>query len=166
MIYFLNESSNSKLYNKIAIKGHHTKKSRFSIGIMLNLMLYLYFYYDRRWSTSNDEAITKMFLEANTLAILAKVNEFIEFFFVWAGVDKKQNPMPYRADSVEVIVLFYRKLLKNNFTQKELLEKVAPKMQNFIFSNDWKRVTQIGRLSMLVNYFNFKRRNKLTLTIE
>lgn len=164
LVYELNNNKESKLYDRIAIKGHHSPRNKFSVAQVLNIMCIICLGRQTHWRLNDDETLTNLALQTDKIFVLSKMNHFATFFFDWAGESKPHAPLQYADFSMRAIALFYMKLSlikESKEVRPNFWMEAVKKMQSFPFTQDWRKITHAARLNLLISHYNRKKTTNL-----
>jgi hypothetical protein len=167
LIYRLNSDSESLLCSRIAVKGHATKKSKFTISNVLH-MTNAAIGVSHPWTKGRDNKLCDAIDSMPYQLIREYINTFLNFFYGSFGEDKRSNAIAYRGSSIRSIVIFYILAYKQGLIlSPSTMAKFIKKMSFYIFTSDFIKTEHSGRIQGLVNHFNSKRKkNRIVYSVQ
>jgi hypothetical protein len=152
IIYRLNEDDQSMLHNKIATKGHLTKKSKFGITDIL-FFISMICGNAQGWTSEWDKELTRRVTDMGYETIKNKMNIYISWLFACFGNSKTDNPRIYRNHVLRAVTVFYKYLLDGGFITSNFRETVK-KMGQYVITAESLRLPQSTLVDNMVNFFN------------
>lgn len=156
-IYKLENDPDSLFYQKIALEGKQTNKSKFTITEVLSILNSM-MSIQAVWNKEIDNYMREKVKQFGYLKLRVLSNNFLKWFFEIWGSNKRKNPIPYKLDSIRAILQFYKVLEKNKIPHN----KSILKMQSYQLTADFVRATQTGKTFALVTHFNYGRKNRIS----
>ena len=158
-IYKLENDENSLFFDKIAIRGKFSPRSKFSISEVIVIICGVACERLVHWSIGRDSFINQLIINNEYENIKKETNSFLDFFYKCFGQEKRSNPLPWRNNTIRAIVAFYDQLKnQGHLSKNDSYIRVITKMSNFQFDASFDRLTQYNKIIMLNSYFNKGRR--------
>jgi hypothetical protein len=156
-IYNLESDPLSELNNNIKIKGK-TGRNRFSIPEVLSLMTPALNVPNNAWTRSDDKHFKKTINNNSYEYLREQVNEVVGFFYDCFGRNRVDNPQAFKTHTIRPFTVFYKKLKKKGLVNKSS----ANKMKNYVFTNEFNKLSSMGKVNAFVSHFNEGRtKNKI-----
>lgn len=132
ILYKLDHDPGSFFYQRIAIKGEATKKTRFTINESFLIINIIALEISENATRSN---LSHMLATAEKIGygeLLMRVNLFLKWFFDCFGKSKKDNRLAYKTQAIYTWCFLFRLLNKNHWlSTPEKYKGTVNKIQNF-----------------------------------
>lgn len=163
LLYKLEQDEDCLFYNRIALKYHETKMSKYTITkafsiIFLSLGLSIF-----KWNSREDERIIKSVINTDYNIIKDNVNTHVNIIEKSFGSEIKNN-RAYSAMGLRALCQFINYLKRyNKLESNNDIEKLIFKMQSFHFSGEFLRTDNNGKISWFISHYNKGLKNKLEI---
>ena len=155
LIYTLVADSNSLFFNKIAIKNHDTKETKFTLAKAILIINTTALGYSSPWCIKRDNFLTQKVEATKYYTVLADTNKFLFMYSGIFGESIKHNAIASRIETMKAFCRFYYKLIKEKRPgAPQETTHVIRKMKTFIFTSEFLKTDLTGKTIALISHFN------------
>lgn len=148
-IYALESDPMSVFTNNIRVKGKNSK-NKFSIPETLSFIAAAFNIGYNAWVRDNDHTFKKALASNSYTNNREKVNEVGDFFHGCFGPEKESNPMAFKTKTIRPFCAFFRLLKRQGLADKS----AAKKMKGYVFTNEFNKLTEAGKVFSFVDFLN------------
>lgn len=163
LMYFLDENSSSALYNKIALKGRQTKKTKMTISQAAECVLTAVGENSNNWDKVRHKKQAARVCSMSRPVILKNLNQFVRWYEEIFGT-KQDAPWAYRVDSFRAVRMLYGRLKEKGLHDNK---STINKMKSFNMDASFIAAPIQGKKYQLIDHFNKNRKtNRIEYSID
>lgn len=159
-IHWLAQDNQSLLRRNIKIKGE-TGSNKLTIPEVLSLMAAAFDLPNSAWTRRDDPSFQKVvekYSYDGYNGFRENMNNVVDFFYKCFGRERYGNHQAFKQSTIRPFTVFYRRLKERGLDN----DQSASKMSNFVFTNEFHKLTFMGKVISFTDHFNRNRtKNKI-----
>lgn len=155
LLYTLEADSNSLFFEKIAIKNHDSKNTKFTLAKAIPIINTTVLGYSGPWCLKRDDLLTRKVEEVEYCKVITNTNKFLSLYSAIFGESLSNKAIVNRTETLRAFCRFYHKLEKEKCLKtKNQITRVVGKMKTFIFTSEFLKTDLVGKTIALLSHFN------------
>ena len=154
-IHWLEKDQQSMLNDNIKVKGKQGG-NKLTIPEVLSLMTAAFNIPNSAWTRDDDyrfQKVVEKYSYDGENGFRENMNNVVDFFYKCFGKVRYENRQAFKQGTIRPFTIFYKRLKERGLDN----DQSASKMSSFVFTNEFHKLTFMGKVISFTDYFNRNR---------